>query len=42
MSCAYLVETGVVLKRLEAGEDDPDCPDCGGILNQPLSPSVRT
>ena len=32
MSCAYLVETGVVLERLEAGEDDPDCPDCGGIL----------
>jgi len=32
MSCAYYVPMAVIVKRLQAGEDDPDCPDCGGIL----------
>ena len=27
-----ITTTQVVLKRLSAGEEDPDCPDCGGIL----------
>ncbi len=32
MSCAYRVPMEVVAERLHAGEADPDCPDCGGIL----------
>jgi len=32
LECSYHVATQVVLKRLAAGEEDPDCPDCGGIL----------
>ena len=32
MSCSYRVPMGVVLERLNAGEADPACPECGGIL----------
>ena len=32
MSCEYRVPMAVVAERIRAGEDDPDCPDCGGIL----------
>jgi NAD-dependent deacetylase len=32
MSCSYRVPMEVVVERLHAGEADPDCPDCGGIL----------
>jgi NAD-dependent deacetylase len=32
MSCSYYVPMEVVAERLDAGEPDPDCPDCGGIL----------
>lgn len=32
MSCAYCVPMAIVAERLHAGEQDPDCPDCGGIL----------
>ena len=32
MSCTYLVDMDVVLKRLRHGEEDPSCPDCSGIL----------
>ena len=32
LSCAYRVPMEVVLERVDAGEPDPDCPDCGGIL----------
>lgn len=32
MSCEYRVAMTVVTARLQAGEADPDCPDCGGIL----------
>jgi NAD-dependent deacetylase len=32
LGCTYRVAMQVVLKRLAAGEEDPDCPDCGGIL----------
>ena len=32
MSCTYRVPMEVVAERLHAGEQDPDCPDCGGIL----------
>ena len=32
MSCAYRVPMEVVVERLHAGEQDPDCPDCSGIL----------
>ena len=32
MSCGYYVPMEVVAERLHAGEPDPDCPDCGGIL----------
>ena len=30
--CDHRSTTAEALARLEAGEDDPDCPDCGGIL----------
>ncbi|HCK75891.1 MAG TPA: NAD-dependent deacetylase [Gammaproteobacteria bacterium] len=30
--CSYRVPMQDVLKRLAAGEEDPKCPDCGGIL----------
>ncbi len=32
LSCRYRVDIEVVLDRVRAGEDDPDCPDCGGML----------
>lgn len=32
LGCTYRVPMQEVLKRLAAGEEDPDCPDCGGIL----------
>ena len=32
MSCSYYVPMEIIAERLYAGEDDPDCPDCGGIL----------
>lgn len=32
MSCAFLEPMQEVLNRVRLGEDDPDCPDCGGIL----------
>ena len=45
LSCSYRTEMEVVLDRVRAGEEDPDCPGCGGILKsatvsfgQPLDP----
>ena len=32
LSCAWRAEMEVVLDRVRAGEEDPSCPDCGGIL----------
>lgn len=32
MDCSYRVPWDAVRPRLEAGEEDPPCPDCGGIL----------
>jgi NAD-dependent deacetylase len=32
LGCSYRVSMSKVLERLRAGEMDPDCPDCGGIL----------
>ncbi|MDE0066595.1 MAG: NAD-dependent deacetylase [Acidimicrobiaceae bacterium] len=32
LSCTWRAEMEVVLDRVRAGEDDPPCPDCGGIL----------
>lgn len=32
MSCDYGVPIEVVLARVDEGEEDPDCPDCSGIL----------
>ena len=32
LSCTYRVPMEVVLERVDAGESDPACPDCGGIL----------
>ena len=32
MSCSYYVAMEVIAERLHAGEPDPDCPDCGGVL----------
>ena len=32
MSCSYRVPMEEVVERLNAGETDPDCPACGGIL----------
>lgn len=32
LGCDYRVGMPEVLARLTNGEDDPDCPDCGGIL----------
>ena len=32
MSCIYRVPMEEVVERLNAGEADPDCPACGGIL----------
>jgi NAD-dependent deacetylase len=32
LSCHYRDDIDVVLDRVRAGEDDPSCPVCGGIL----------
>ena len=32
LQCNYGAAMAVVLKRLADGEEDPDCPECGGIL----------
>lgn len=32
LSCDYRTEMETVLERVRAGEDDPACPTCGGIL----------
>ncbi|MFE9422085.1 NAD-dependent deacetylase [Kitasatospora sp. NPDC006697] len=32
MDCAYTCPTEAALERVAAGEADPPCPDCGGIL----------
>lgn len=32
LSCSYRVSMEMVLDRVRAGETDPDCPDCGGIM----------
>ncbi len=32
LSCEWRAEMGVALERVRAGEEDPSCPDCGGIL----------
>jgi NAD-dependent deacetylase len=32
LSCTYRDAMEVVLERVRAGEEDPDCPDCGGLL----------
>lgn len=32
LECSYRVSWDPVRQRLEAGEDDPPCPECGGIL----------
>ncbi|NLT53862.1 MAG: NAD-dependent deacetylase [Actinomycetales bacterium] len=47
LGCGWLAPTREVLARVEAGEPDPPCPDCGGILKvatvspgQALDPDV--
>ena len=32
LSCDYRAEMHAVLERVRAGEDDPECPVCGGLL----------
>jgi len=32
LSCSYLTTMDAVLERVRAGEVDPPCPDCGGIM----------
>jgi len=32
LSCSWRAPMPVALDRVRAGEDDPDCPECGGIL----------
>jgi NAD-dependent deacetylase len=32
MACGALAPMQTALDRVRAGEDDPACPDCGGIL----------
>ena len=32
MSCDYYAPMDIIAARLQAGEADPDCPQCGGIL----------
>ena len=32
LSCAWRAPMAVALGRVRAGEEDPDCPECGGIL----------
>jgi len=47
MACGWRGPSGPVLDRVRAGEEDPPCHDCGGILKsatisfgQPLDPAV--
>ena len=32
LSCEYLTEMETMLERVRGGEEDPDCPHCGGII----------
>jgi NAD-dependent deacetylase len=32
LTCEWRAEMEIALERVRAGEADPDCPDCGGIL----------
>lgn len=32
LSCDYLTTMDAVVDRVRAGEEDPDCPECGGIM----------
>jgi NAD-dependent deacetylase len=32
LDCSYLTTMNAVLDRVRAGEEDPDCPDCGGLM----------
>ncbi|MCP3939538.1 MAG: NAD-dependent deacetylase [Actinomycetia bacterium] len=32
LSCSYEAPMSVALDRIRGGEDDPECPECGGIL----------
>ena len=32
LSCDYRTEMETMLERVRAGEEDPDCPTCGGIM----------
>lgn len=32
LSCTYLTTMNAVLDRVRAGEEDPDCPTCGGLM----------
>lgn len=32
LSCSYRTTMNAVLDRVRAGEDDPDCPVCGGLM----------
>lgn len=32
LSCDYLTTMEAVLERVRAGEEDPECPNCGGII----------
>ena len=32
LSCSYLAPMEDALERVRAGEEDPECPECGGIL----------
>jgi NAD-dependent deacetylase len=32
ITCGWRAPMAVALRRVEAGETDPDCPECGGIL----------
>jgi NAD-dependent deacetylase len=32
LTCGWRAPMEVALERVRAGEEDPDCPDCGGIL----------
>ena len=32
LSCDYQTTMEAVLERVRAGEEDPDCPECGGLM----------
>lgn len=32
LSCSYRTTMNAVLDRVRAGEEDPDCPECGGLM----------